>query len=180
MPKPEADFPLEPEQVLKLLKLAHSYHDEADACRKAKAHLASCVTVAASLEAMLTAVVNVFCDEICQTRSVATGSLKLRNLLKWTLADLLKVTKEAQLLPERLNLRAELDRRAVKNPVQTDKILHVRNLLHPGRCVREGSENLITLEELDVLYATCHAAYDYLGKKLRGKYPDLPALKTTL
>ena len=180
MPKSEADFPLTLSQVNKLSELAFAYHDEADACARQQICLSSCIMIAASLEAMLITAVCVFCDEVSQTPFVATGSLKLRNLLKWTLADLLKVTKEAQLLPERLNLRAELDRRPVKDPVQTDKILHVRNLLHPGRCVREGSQNLITREELGILYASCHAAYDYLGQKLIAKYPSLPPIKTTL
>jgi len=92
----------------------------------------------------------------------------------------LDVAKDAKLLPEKLNLHPKMDPRAVKDPVPTDKIREVRNLVHPGRYLRERGGKEITQEELDTLYATCHAAYEYLGRKFRAKYPDLPAIKTTL
>jgi hypothetical protein len=73
-----------------------------------------------------------------------------------------------------------MDSRALKDPVPTEKIREVRNLVHPGRYLRERGGKEITQEELDTLYATCHAAYDYLGQKLTAKYPSLPPIKTIL
>jgi hypothetical protein len=178
MPKTEADFPLDGVVAFELLRLATIYHEQANASRKEGARLASCVMLGATVEAMLIAVINLFCEE---ARPVAIEKkLKLEDLLRWDFGKLLDVAKDAKLLPEKLNLHPKMDPRAVKDPVPTDKIREVRNLVHPGRYLRERGGKEITQEELDTLYATCHAAYAYLGQKFKGKYPDLPTIKTTL
>jgi hypothetical protein len=178
MPKTEADFPLTGAEAFEILKLAGAYHEQANACRKAEARLASCVFLEATVEAMLIAVINLFCDK---ARPVAIAKkLKLEDLLKWDLGKLLEVAKDAKLLPEKLNLHPKMDPRPVKDSVATDRIREVRNLVHPGRYVRKPSGKEVTKDELDTQYATCHAAYDYLGKKINAQYPNTPAIKTTL
>jgi len=132
----------------------------------------------ATVEAMLIAVINLFYDEVRQV--VIAKKWKLEELLKWDLGRLLEVAKDAKLLPEKLNLHPKMDSRAVKDPIPTDVIREVRNLVHPGRYLRERGGKEITQEELDTLDATCHAAYKYLGQKFSAKHPDLPAIKTTL
>jgi hypothetical protein len=178
MPKTEADFPLDSAAAFELLRLATIYHEQANACRKEGARLASCLMLGATVEAMLIAVINLFSDEV---RPVAIEKkLNLEELLRWDFGKLLDVVKAAKLLPEKLNLHPKMDPRPVKDPVPTDKIREVRNLVHPGRYLRERGGKKITPEELDTLYATCHAAYDYLGKKINAQYPNTPAIRTTL
>jgi hypothetical protein len=176
MPKTEADFPLNFAQASELMRLATTYHEQANACRKEGARVASCVMLAATVEAMLIVVTNLFCDE---ARPVATAKKwKLEDLLRWDLGQLLEVAKDATLLPEKLNLNLKMDLRAVKDPVPTDRIREVRNLVHPGRYLRERGGKEITRQELDTLYATCHAAYLCLVEKIEEKSPHLPNVRT--
>jgi hypothetical protein len=155
MPKTEADFPLNGSEGYELLRLAGTYHEQANACRKEGARLASCVMLGATVEAMMIAVINLFCDE---ARPVAIEKkLKLEDLLRWDFGKLLEVAKDAKLLPEKLNLHPKMDLRPVKDPIPTDRIREVRNLVHPGRYLRDRSGKEITQEELDTLYAACHA-----------------------
>jgi hypothetical protein len=72
MQKTEADFPLNPMQTFELLKLAQAYHDQAISCRNVGARMASFVILGATLEAMLIAVANLFCDEVRKTPVVST------------------------------------------------------------------------------------------------------------
>jgi hypothetical protein len=109
---------------------------------------------------------------------VAIGKkLKVENLLRWDLGQLLDVAKDAQWLPRELTLHPQLDHRAVREPVPTDKIREVRNLVHPGRYLIDREGKAIAQDELDTLYATCHAAYHCLGKKISAKFPHLAAIK---
>jgi hypothetical protein len=127
---------------------------------------------------MLIVVTNLFCDE---ARPVAIAKKwKLEDLLRWDLGQLLEVAKDATLLPEKLNLNLKMDLRAVKDPVPTDRIREVRNLVHPGRYLRERGGKEITRQELDTLYATCHAAYLCLVEKIEEKSPHLPKVRTIL
>jgi len=172
------DFPLNSVTVSELLKLASAYHHQATTSRNAGARLASCIMLGATIEAMLTAVVNLFCDE---TRPIAIARrLKLENLLKWDLGKLLDVAKDAKLLPDKLNLHPKMDARDVKDPVPTDTIREVRNLVHPGRHLMERGGKEITPEELDTLYATCHATYNCLVEKIESKFAKLPKVRTIL
>jgi hypothetical protein len=119
MPKTEADFPLDSAAAFELLRLATIYHEQANACRKEGARLASCVMLVATVEAMLIAVINLFSDEV---RPVAIEKkLNLEELLRWDFGKLLDVAKAAKLLPEKLNLHPKMDPRPVKDPVPTDK-----------------------------------------------------------
>jgi hypothetical protein len=81
MPKTEADFPLDGAEAFELLRLATIYHEQANVCRKEGARLASCVMLGATVEAMLIAVINLFCDE---ARAVAIEKkLNLEESLRW-------------------------------------------------------------------------------------------------
>jgi hypothetical protein len=67
---------------------------------------------------------------------VIAKNWKLDDVLRWDLGRLLDVAKDAKLLPENLNLHPKLDPRAAKDPVPTDRIREIKNLVHPGRHVR--------------------------------------------
>jgi hypothetical protein len=104
----------------------------------------------------------------------------IKRLLRWDLGDLLSIAMESGWLPQELTLHPSLDRRDTRDPVPTNRIREIRNLVHPGnylRC-RDGTE--ISQEELGTLYARCHAAYLCLCEKVATAYPQLPALKTAL
>ena len=102
--------PLEPQQVVDLLKLAlNTYHDQSKKSRDADAPLASCIMIGATLEAVLTSVVCMLYDE-----ALKTGKAPKKPLLKWDLGDLLTVAKAAKWLPKELQLDPRLDSLAFK------------------------------------------------------------------
>jgi len=163
------------EQVTQLLQLAHFYQRQS--ILSGEAHLASCVMAGAALEAILIAVINVFYRDAEQTPDVVVGKkLKLEKLVEWHLFDLLKVAKDAQLLPDELTIDPKLDPRVLQDrrPVSADSTRTTRNLVHPGRFVSEREGREFTKLELLTLRATCHAAYQALSEKFRARYPNLP------
>jgi hypothetical protein len=183
MPKTEADSPLTLAQVQELLQIAlNTYHEQAGLCMNAKAPLASCIMLGATVEAVLTAVTCLLFEEALRTGKAPKYTKGVRkgetlDLLDWKFFQLLDVAKAAKWLPENLYLEERLDRRGVKGPVAIDTIRKVRNLVHPALYLKDRKGKEYTLEELLTLYATCHAAYDCLVKKLYERFPKLPAKK---
>jgi hypothetical protein len=177
MAKTETDLPLTSAQVDALLQIAlNTYHEQAGLCMNAKAPLASCIMVGATLEAVLTAVTCLLFDEALRTGKAPKFKKGPRkgqtlDLLEWKFFHLLDVAKEAKWLPEELHLDEKIDKRPVKIPVPTDTIREVRNLVHPARYLKDREGKEYTHEELVTLYVTCHAAYDCLIKKLYELYP---------
>jgi len=97
MPKTEADFPLDGMVAFELLRLASIYHEQANACRKEGAPLASCVMLGATVEAMLIVLINLFRHE---ARPVAIEKkLKLEDLLRWDFGRLFGAVQRAILAP---------------------------------------------------------------------------------
>jgi hypothetical protein len=182
MPKTEANSPLTKAQVDELLHLAnHTYQDQVNLCSDAKAYLASCIMLGATVEAMLTAVTCLLFEEAIQTgKAPKYKKGETKDLLDWTFFELLDVAKEAKWLPQRLKLDERWDRRAVKTPVRTDTIREIRNLVHPARYLQDRSGKEYTLEELFTLYITYHAVYIRLLKKVYMHYLDLEPPKQAL
>jgi hypothetical protein len=131
----EANSPLTKNEAVELLQIAlNTYHEQAALCSGAGASLASCVMVGATVEAILTAVTCLFFEDALQTGEVPKyKNGKTKPLDKWQFTDLLAIAKAAKWLPDELDLEERLDLRAVKNPVRTDTIREVRNLVHPVR-----------------------------------------------
>ena len=179
MPKTEADFLLTHAEVNDLLQLAlHTYHTQAELCSKADAPLASCIMIGATVEAVLMAVTSLLFDKAVKTAKAPKRKGKTKHLLDWQLSELLNVAKEAKWLPEELTLDEKLDCRTVKNPLRTDTIREVRDLVHPARYLKDRSRKKeYTREELRTLYITCHSAYVCLIKVLCQRYPNLPSVK---
>ena len=127
----------------------------------------------AAAEAILTMVTCLLYDD-----ALKTGRAPQQHLLKWSFYELLDVAKEAKWLPEELTLAGKLDFRAVKRPVRTDTIRQVRNLVHPARYLKDRGGKEYTVEELRVLYATCHAVYDCLINNICEQYPQFAYFKS--
>jgi len=182
----EPDSPLTNAQVQELLHLAlRTYHDQAAMCHKAKAYLASCIMAGAVVEAVLTATINYLYPEALKTgkapkynRGPRKGEIK--DLLEWSLNDLLIVAKKSKWLPENVILEPQLDLRKVKAPVSTDSIRKLRNLVHPVRYLQDMPGKEYTEEKLNILYATCHAVYthvqDVLVKDIQKSHPSYKPL----
>jgi len=171
MVKAENRSPLEPQQVVQLLQLALEYHDQSKKSRDADAPLASCIMIGATLEAILMGIVCLLYDEVLKT-----GKAPKKRVLKWDLGDLLTVAKAANWLPEEL----QLDQRLVPDAERTrptDTIRQVRNFAHPSRYFDQRAGKPYTAEEVNILYATCHAAYDCVINRLRERYLQLPSSK---
>jgi hypothetical protein len=172
MPKTEDDSPLSVAQFNALVKLAtQTYQKQANICYKANAPLASCIMMGAVVEAILTTVTCLFHEEALKTGKAPTRKGKVKPLLDWKFFELLDVAKVANWLPEELTLSDKLS--SLKTPVRTDTIREVRNLIHPARYLQDRGGKEYTLEELRILYATCHAAHDCLQKLIFRRYPKL-------
>jgi hypothetical protein len=89
MPKTEADFPLNVAKVSELLKLAHTYHEQANSCRKVAARLASCIMLGAIVETILIAVTNLFCEEARETPVAIREKIEGRKLASMGLGSAL-------------------------------------------------------------------------------------------
>jgi hypothetical protein len=171
--KTDDDCPLTLEQAMGLLKLSlNPYHAEADTCLKSGAPLSSCVMVSAALEALLTTVTCLLFKEAILSKKAPRHKKgphkgQLIPLLKWRFFDLLDVAIDCGWLPESLTLAPHLDFRPTKEPVPVGKIRAARNLVHPARYLMDRGQTDYTREELLILYATCHAAYDCIQKKVR-------------
>ena len=178
MPQAEVDPPLTMPQLQGLSAAAKMYQRQAHLCVTTNAHLAGCVMLGATVEAILTAIACIFFGEAIHTGKApkhSKGKLKgeTRELLEWSFFDLLDVAKAAKWLPEELKPEPSLDPRTTKTPVRIDTIREVRNLVHPARYLKDRKGKEYTLEELRVLYATCHAVYTCLETQIYRGFPEL-------
>src|ERR1700737_3807710 len=79
----------------------------------------------------------------------------------------LDVATEAKWLPATLILDKNLlVGCTVENPVKTETIRKVRNLVHPARYLRDRHGKEYTAEDLRILYDTCHAVYGFVQEIL--------------
>jgi len=155
-------------QRIELLLLARdTYHTQAELCNGAGAPLAACIMVGASVEAVLTALTSIRYDDSVKTAKAPKRKKKITPLLDWSLSELLSVACELKWLPKELMLDERLLVGCTfKNPVRTDTIREVRNLVHPARYLQDRAGTEYTAEELRILYVTCHAVYEFVQKVL--------------
>jgi hypothetical protein len=142
-----------------------NYGAEADTCYNSGAYLANCVMLAAMIEGSLIILVSTHPEETqqalqqLQKANRIDKGLKLSTLLKWDLGQLLRVAKQANWLPS-------FDPDDASNPLSTDRIRELRNLIHPGRLVKDRGGRTITRQELNILHATCHAVSLQLAERI--------------
>jgi hypothetical protein len=161
-----------------------NYEFEAGRCEGAGAHLAACIMLAATIEGQLVICVNSFREEAQRAleRLQKSGQIKerrkLSSVLRWQLGDLLMVAQEAQWLPEKMTPFPF----PVPDPskvLSASFIQDLRNLVHPGRLVRERKGQAITKEDLDLLHETCLAISLHLAQKLAPQMfdPEMPSFR---
>ncbi|HXM26653.1 MAG TPA: hypothetical protein VN957_11585 [Chthoniobacterales bacterium] len=153
---PADDVGLNLSEIGSLFIAMSNYESEADTCYNAGAYLANCVMLAATIEGYLVILTSVFPEEAQQAlqqlqkaKQIGTR-LRLSSVLRWHLGELLQVAKQANWLPS-------FDPDDASNPLSTDRIQELRNLIHPGRLVKDRGGRTITKKELDTLHATCDA-----------------------
>ena len=151
-----------------------NYGLEAERCANAGAHLAKCIMLAATIGGQLVICVSSFPEEAeralkrLQESNEINRGLKLSSVLEWDLGQLLKVAREAQWLPPKVK-RYPFPAVDTAEVLSADHIRELRNLVHPGRLVRERKGQMITKEELDLLYETCLGVSLHLEQKLAPK-----------
>jgi hypothetical protein len=166
-----ADFGLSLTELGSLLAAIGSYGIEAEVCYNAGAYLASCAMLAATIEGYLVILTGAFPDEAqqalqqLQKDKQINKRLKLSSVLGWDLGQLLKVAKRANWLPSEIATDPLFDRSGISNPISTDRIRELRNLIHPGRLVKARSGRTITKEELDTLHTTYISVVLHLAKR---------------
>jgi hypothetical protein len=155
---PGADPMLDLGQIGALFSALSVYGMEADACYDAGAYLASCIMLGAGIEGYLLLLISLFTEQAFQTR--AAKKLKHKNILKWDLGELLQVARDLNWLPSE-----------VSNALSGDEIRKLRNLIHPGRLVKDYSGRTIDKQKLDALHATCFEIYMRLSQKAESSVP---------
>jgi hypothetical protein len=105
------DLELTEGQEAELHRLVRYYRSEADRCRKARAYLAGCVMAAAALEAILLLMANAYPEEAVASDQVPQRKQRVKPLVDWTLAELVRVAIAASWLPAGLDLTQDWDHR---------------------------------------------------------------------
>jgi hypothetical protein len=172
---PKDDVGLNLAEIGSLFVAMSNYASEADTCYHSKAYLANCVMLAATIEGYLVILTSVFPEEtqqaLQQLQKAKQIDKRLRpgSVLDWDLGQLLKVAKQANWLPS-------FDPDDATNPLSTDRIRELRNLIHPGRLVKDRGGRTITKKELDTLHATWDAVYLHLAESMGS--PELSQIFT--
>jgi hypothetical protein len=145
-----------------LLVIIKVYQDESEKCAKAEAWYAAAAMIGAALEGSLLAMCSLYPAEV--TTYVA-GVPALRRLHKqmdrWTLGDLIEVAVGSGWLPARDHKNGRLK---IGNVVQRSQDL--RNMVHPGRHVRDYPNVRITRAHYEHVADLFEAANSWLLSKL--------------
>jgi len=167
----EPDFGLALTELGSLLVAIGNYGTEAQVCYDAGAYLASCVMLAGTIEGYLVILTSALPKEAqealqqLQKANQINKQLKLSSLLDWDLGQLLKVAKQANWLPLEIASDPLFDPNDISNPLSTDRIRELRNLIHPGRLVKTRGGITITKQELDTLHETYISIFLHLAKR---------------
>jgi hypothetical protein len=146
-------------------RLSRFYWKEALRCEKSKAHLAGSVMLGSALEALLMLMVNGYADEVEATNVVPTRSGKPIPLVDWDLSQLLKVAKAAGWLPSGLHINDDWNVRKAKIGDYAEVSRKVRNLIHPGRYLKDHSPSRVTARYLQRQFEIVLLCRDWLAER---------------
>ncbi len=150
-------------ELAEIYRLLRIYIREADRAGKAKAYLAACVMEAAAIEALLISMVAVFLDEALATGKYLNRKKHPKPILDLTLAELIAIAKATGWLPAAL--QHEVDNWSARKAQIGDYAevaREVRNLLHPGRHVRQWPRRRITPRMLNTIADITDGVRDWL------------------
>ncbi len=151
------------EEEKELWRLQRFYWKEAIRCEDAKAYLAGCVMLGSALETILILMINLYTDETQKTGKFPTSKGKQKPLLKWDLADLLKVAKAAGWLPTALDLNSDWNWRKAKVGDYAEVVRMMRNLAHPARYLQDHTGRRVTNKYLQRQFEIVLACRDWLA-----------------
>ena len=154
----------------RLDRLVAQYQREAEVCAEAGAYLAACVMLGAALEGALVAMADLGAlrpDIEKSSQAVRDKNGDLVPPESWPFRKLLALAKELNWLPAKLppdediDLNEALERGDVGD--FAEYVREVRNLVHPGKYVREYPHVSIG----DKHYADCYAVFELSIKHLK-------------
>lgn len=155
---------LNEEEEKEIYRLQKFYWKEALRCENAELYLSGCVMIGSALEAILISMVNCYHEEAEATHKIPkTSKGKVKPLLDWTLAELLKVAKAAKWLPSGLELEDGWNYKKAKIGDYAEVVRMVRNLLHPAKYLKEHSRGKITKKYLERQFEIALGCRDWLA-----------------
>jgi hypothetical protein len=155
---------LSDEQFDSLLRLMTFYRRQAVRCLDAKAYLAGAVMVGAALEAGLIALVHVREDEIIAWPEFPKRRGRVRPLLDWDFASLLRAARYAGWLPRNIADDEEFSHKRAAHGDYAELLRQVRNLVHPTRHLEDFGRMRMTRQRLNFLLDVLR----YLSHSLSG------------
>jgi hypothetical protein len=145
-----------------VLRLANLYHRQAEKCQDAKAYLAGCIMMGASLEALLLSFANCYPRAAAKSPAAPRKKGAVKPLIEWTLANLLAVAKERNWLPSALSTDEEWDDAKAQIGDYGEVVKEIRNLVHPARYAIDMPHKRITKKYLEASLNIVETACDYL------------------
>lgn len=156
---------LNDEEERELHRLSSFYWKEARRCEGPKAYLAGSVMLGSALEALLMLMINVYADEAEATGVIPTRKGKPLPLLDWDLGQLLEVAKVAGWLPSGLELTDDWSARKARVGDYAAVSRMVRNLIHPGRYLKDHSPSRVTAKYLQRQFEIVLLCSDWLAER---------------
>ncbi len=149
-----------------LLDLMHFYQKEAEKCAKAGSYLAGCIMLGAALEASLIGMFKCSSENLGSIKSIPRyKNNQIKEFEKWTLDQLIKAANELEWLPsevspnKKITLEEAFKKADIGDLIKTIK--EIRNLVHPGRCVRNQIDMKITSEHYESCYIFLLSAFEH-------------------
>ena len=157
---------LEEIEFNELLRLSRVYYREANRCREAKAYLAGCTMSGAALEALLLAMVNLYPSDVEAAGHLPNSKGKTKPLLDWSLGELVEAAARAGWLPTGLQPGAAWSTISARVGDYARVVQQLRNLVHPGRYVRDHSPSRVTKKYLARSLEIIEVANKYLEARV--------------
>lgn len=157
-----------------IMRLQRLYHREARKGEAAKAYLAGCVMLGAALEAGLIGMVHCFPDEVARVEGAPRMAGELKPLLRWSLAELLRVAKTLGWLPSGLQLGEPWDQRRAHVGDHAEVVRMLRNFVHPASYLSEHSGKRVTSKHFVHAFEVLEVAQNHLHHNL------IEALRATI
>lgn len=161
---------LEDSQSEELFRIETLYCCEARKCKDAQAYTAGCVMLGAALEVNLMAMVTFCSNDVAgwyKQRHPKAKSVK--RLLDWNLGELLDVANELGWLPGNEPPGDAPDPRDWPIGDHARVIQILRNLVHPGRYLKDFTGHRITADELTAAFNVLDGVYLYLHAALSAR-----------
>jgi hypothetical protein len=146
----------------RLIKLINGYDREVRRCAKVRAYHAACILLGAQLEGMLLAMCAMYPKEVRKWFAQQAPKRRPKTAIdQWRLDTLSRVARDLGWLPTRSNSRAP---RKVGDWV--DLLRELRNLVHPGKHLRDYPKIRISKLHLSDAEAVFDSAHGWLLSKV--------------